>query len=126
GGEPLMYDLNALTAALHKKNIKTHLETSGAYPLSGDWDWICFSPKKFKTPLPSVAQKAHELKVVIYNKSDFIWAEQHSKTVNAECKLLLQPEWSKRVEIMPLIIEYAKQNPVWEISLQLHKYMDIP
>lgn len=126
GGEPLMHDLTALTKALQKKKIQTHLETSGAYALSGIWDWICFSPKKFKTPLKSIAEKANELKVIVYNKSDFVWAEEHRKNVSVDCKLFLQPEWSKRYEMMPFIIEYVKQNPVWEISLQLHKYMDIP
>lgn len=126
GGEPLMHDLTALTKGLQEKKIQTHLETSGAYLLSGIWDWICFSPKKFKTPLKSVAEKANELKVIVFNKSDFAWAEEHRKNVSADCKLFLQPEWSKRNEMLPLIIEYVKQNPSWEISLQLHKYMDVP
>lgn len=126
GGEPLMYDLADLTAALHDKGIRTHLETSGAYPLTGEWDWICLSPKKFKVPLPSVAPYAHELKVVVYNKSDFEWAEQHAKQVSPHCELFLQPEWSREREVLPLIIDYVKRNPRWKISLQIHKYLGVP
>lgn len=126
GGEPAMHNLHDLTSSLHRSNIRTHIETSGVYELTGEWDWICFSPKKFKTPHPSVAGIAHELKVVVYNKSDFEWAEQHAATVGGECKLFLQPEWSKEKEMLPLIIEYVKQNPRWQISLQVHKYMNIP
>lgn len=126
GGEPLMYSMDALTNALHAKHLQTHLETSGAYSLSGTWDWICFSPKKFKAPLLSVAQQANELKVIIYNTSDFAWAEEHRKTVNANCMLFLQPEWSRCNKILPEIIDYIKKNPQWQISLQVHKFMDIP
>jgi organic radical activating enzyme len=126
GGEPLMYNLDALTGGLIEKGILTNIETSGVYPLSGQWDWICFSPKKFKAPQQEIYEEAHELKVVIYNKSDFKWAEEHRVKVNAQCKLYLQPEWSKSAEMLPLIIEYVKNNPHWEISLQIHKFMDIP
>jgi organic radical activating enzyme len=126
GGEPAMHDLKELTSALHHAGIRTHIETSGVYELTGEWDWICFSPKKFKSPLPSVANMAHELKVIVFNRSDFEWAEQHAGGVNNECKLFLQPEWSKEKEMLPLIIEYVKQNPRWQISLQVHKYMNIP
>ncbi|HMJ71015.1 MAG TPA: 7-carboxy-7-deazaguanine synthase QueE [Cyclobacteriaceae bacterium] len=126
GGEPAMHDLKDLTSALHQSGIRTHIETSGVYELTGEWDWICFSPKKFKAPLPSVAAMAHELKVIVYNKSDFEWAEQHAAAVNNECKLFLQPEWSKEKEMLPLIIAFVKQNPRWQISLQVHKYMNIP
>ncbi len=126
GGEPLMYDLTELTSAIQANDYRTHLETSGAYPLSGNWDWICFSPKKFKEPLLQVAQKADELKVVVYNKSDLDWAEKHQQTISATCKLFLQPEWSKRQEVMPMIIDFIKSHPTWEISLQIHKYMDVP
>jgi organic radical activating enzyme len=126
GGEPLMNDLNFLTEVFHRSNIRLWLETSGAYPLSGEWDWICVSPKIFKAPLKNVLVKANELKVVIYNRSDFEWAEHHASSVSDECKLFLQPEYSKRDEMLPLIIEYTKQNPRWRISLQTHKYMNIP
>lgn len=126
GGEPAMHDLTNLTSSLQAKGIRTHIETSGVYPLTGDWDWICFSPKKFKAPHPSVAPQAHELKVVIYHRSDFEWAEQHAANVSAECRLFLQPEWSKEKELLPLIIDYVKAHPKWRISLQVHKYMDIP
>ncbi len=126
GGEPLLYDLRQLTSRLQEANYKTHLETSGAYALTGSWDWICFSPKKFKQPLPSVAAKAHELKVVVFNKSDLAWAEENRKNVSADCKLFLQPEWSKKEEMTPLIIAFVKENPAWEISLQLHKYLQVP
>lgn len=126
GGEPAMHDLSNLTSSLQAKGIRTHIETSGVYPLTGDWDWICFSPKKFKAPHPSVAPRAHELKVVVYHRSDFEWAEQHAANVSAECRLFLQPEWSKEKELLPLIIDYVKAHPKWRISLQVHKYMDIP
>jgi len=126
GGEPLIYNLDYLTAELQNKSIKTFIETSGAYPLSGSWDWICLSPKKFKAPVKQVAEQAHELKVIIFNKSDFLWAEQHAAMVNPECKLYLQPEWSKAKEMTPLIVDYVMNNPRWEISLQTHKYLNIP
>jgi len=126
GGEPLMHDLTELTQALQAAGFATHLETSGAWPLSGTWDWITFSPKKFKAPLPDVAHAAHELKVVVYHSSDLAWAEQHATTVNAGCRLYLQPEWSKREQMMPLIVDHVKENPRWVISLQTHKYLQIP
>jgi len=126
GGEPLMYDLTLLTNALKERNLRTHIETSGAYPISGRWDWICFSPKKFKEPLDEFYAASHELKVVIFNKSDFAWAETHARKMNAEAQLFLQPEWSKSNEMTPLIVEYVKQNPHWRISLQTHKFLDIP
>jgi len=126
GGEPLIYNLDYLTAELQKRGIKTFVETSGAYPLSGSWDWICLSPKKFKAPVPSIGQSAHELKVIVFNKSDFEWAEKHAEMVGPDCKLYLQPEWSKSKEVTPLIIDYVMQNPKWEISLQTHKYLNIP
>jgi 7-carboxy-7-deazaguanine synthase len=126
GGEPLEYDLGPLTKAFKDKGLRTHLETSGAYPLTGNWDWICFSPKKFKEPLPEIFSSAHELKVIIFNKSDFEWAEKFAAQVNSDCKLFLQPEWSKQDQLVPVIIDYIKSNPKWEISLQIHKYMNIP
>lgn len=126
GGEPLMYDLTALTTGLKGIGKRTHLETSGAYPLTGEWDWICVSPKKFKPPLPEILSRANELKVVVFNKSDFDWAERHAPLVPPTCKLYLQPEWSKEKQMLPLIIENVKSNPQWEISLQVHKYMNIP
>lgn len=126
GGEPLMHSLTALTAELQKNGVKTNIETSASSPLSGTWDWICVSPKKFKAPLPEVLLSANELKVVIYNASDFKWAEAHASKVNNSCKLYLQPEWSKSDKMLPLIIDYVKQNPKWKISLQVHKFMQIP
>src|SRR5690606_9519593 len=111
---------------LQKADLQVNIETSGVYPLTGTWNWICFSPKKFKTPHPSIFSQAHELKVIVYNKSDFSWAEEFAEKVNAGCKLFLQPEWSKEKEMLPLIIEYVKANPKWEVSLQIHKYMNIP
>ena len=126
GGEPLMYDLAELTAALEKEAIEIFLETSGAYPLTGHWDWICVSPKKFKAPLADVLAKADELKVIVFNKSDFNWAEDHKQKVSGACKLFLQPEFSVFDKIMPSIIEYVKQHPEWSISLQTHKVMQIP
>lgn len=126
GGEPVMYDLSQLTAALKKAGLRTHIETSGVYPLTGTWDWVCFSPKKFKQPHPGILQKADELKVIVYNKSDFAWAEEFAATVRKDCKLFLQPEWSKEKEILPQLIEYVKSNPRWSVSVQIHKYMNIP
>ncbi len=126
GGEPLIYNLDYLSSELHKRGIKTFIETSGAYPLSGTWDWICVSPKKFKAPRPDILPLAGELKVIVFNKSDFIWAEEHASHVSEACKLYLQPEWSKAAEVTPLIIDYVMQNPKWEISLQIHKYLNIP
>ena len=126
GGEPVMYDLTELTETLKASGLRTHLETSGAYPITGTWDWICFSPKKFKLPHDSVLEKANELKVIVYNKTDFAWGEEFALKVSNECQLFLQPEWSKEKEVLPLIIEYVKANPRWQVSLQVHKYMNIP
>lgn len=126
GGEPLMHNLNELTTQLKQNGFRTNIETSGAHPLSGQWDWICLSPKKFKKPLPEVVPHANELKIIVYNKSDFQWAEEHAAKVNSACKLYLQPEWSVSKKVTPLIIDYVKAHPKWEISLQVHKYLDIP
>jgi len=126
GGEPLMHDLTQLTLALKEKGFETNIETSGAHPLSGTWDWICLSPKKFKSPLAEVVPFANELKVVVFNESDFKWAEQYALQVSPQCKLYLQPEWDKASSITPLIIEYIKQHPQWELSLQIHKYINVP
>jgi organic radical activating enzyme len=126
GGEPLMYDLAQLTASLKDAGLRTHLETSGVYPVTGVWDWICWSPKKFKSPHPSLAGLANELKVIVYNKSDFEWAETFAAQVNDACELFLQPEWSREKEMLPAIIEYVKLHPQWKISLQIHKYMNVP
>jgi organic radical activating enzyme len=126
GGEPCMHNLSALTSALKANGFKINIETSGAHPLSGKLDWICLSPKKFKAPLPEVLPKAQELKVVIYHKSDFEWAEQYANKVNEGCRLFLQPEWDKREQMTPLIISYIHQHPKWTLSLQTHKYIGVP
>ncbi len=126
GGEPLIYNLDLLTGHLQQAGILTFLETSGAYPLSGSWDWVCVSPKKFKKPLPSVLSKADELKVIVFNKSDFTWAEEHAAQVAPNTRLYLQPEWSKAPQIVPDIVDYVKTNPKWQVSLQTHKYLNIP
>jgi 7-carboxy-7-deazaguanine synthase len=126
GGEPLMHELGPLTKALHIAGFTINIETSGAHPLSGELDWICLSPKKFKAPLPEVLPVAHELKVVIYHKSDFEWAEQFAAKVNPGCRLFLQPEWDKREQMTPLIIDYIHQHPEWGLSLQTHKYIGVP
>jgi len=126
GGEPFMYPLETLCDKLLEKKFELAVETSGAYPLSGTWHWICLSPKKNKTPLAEFYNKAHELKIIIYNKDDFKWAEKHAALVNPECKLYLQVEWSKRDENTPLILDYIKENPQWKLSLQTHKYIGIP
>ena len=126
GGEPAMHDLSALTAELKQQEIKTNIETSGVYALTGHWDWVCFSPKKFKAPDHSIYDQANELKIIVFNKSDFEWAEEFAGKVNPSCELFLQPEWSKEKEMLPLIIDYVKSNPKWKVSLQIHKYMNIP
>jgi 7-carboxy-7-deazaguanine synthase len=126
GGEPLMHDLTHLTRALKQKGFEINIETSGAYPLSGTIDWVCLSPKKFKAPLAEVVPFAQELKVVIFNQSDFKWAEQYAALVSPTCKLFLQPEWDKAPIVTPLIVDYIKQHPRWELSLQIHKYINVP
>src|SRR5688500_5987248 len=125
GGEPLLHDCSELTARLHEAGFQTNIETSGSSALSGDWDWICLSPKKFKFPLPEVVPLANELKVVIFNSSDFKWAENYAAQVSPDCKLYLQPEWEKAPVVTPLIIDYIKENPKWELSLQIHKYIHV-
>ncbi len=126
GGEPLMHNLDLLTKTLQEAGLETNIETSGSSPLSGSWNWICLSPKKFKAPLPEVVPHAHELKIVVFNKSDFTWAEEFAEQVSTHCKLYLQPEWSKAAIVTPLIVDYIKENPKWELSLQLHKYINVP
>jgi 7-carboxy-7-deazaguanine synthase len=126
GGEPLMHDLGLLTYELKNNGFRTHIETSGAYPLTGSWDWICLSPKKFKEPLKEVCKKADELKIIVYNRSDFEFAEKYKSLVGEACQLYLQPEWEKKSEMLPRVIEYIKQHPEWKMSLQTHKYMQIP
>lgn len=125
GGEPLMHDLTELTQTLKKHNKKTHLETSGTHPLTGDFDWICFSPKKFKKPLDDFFEISDEIKFIIYNDSDFNWAEDLSKSVKNNPQLILQPEWSKYESVNPKILSFIKSNPKWRISLQTHKYLNI-
>ena len=126
GGEPLMWNMQPLTDSLHNKGMSVHIETSGAYPLSGDFDWICLSPKKNNPPKEAIIPKANELKVIIHNRNDFKWAEQFTNQCSLNCKLYLQPEWSKAKEMMPEIVDYVMNNPKWNISLQSHKYMNIP
>ncbi|MFA8300727.1 MAG: 7-carboxy-7-deazaguanine synthase QueE [Hyphomicrobiales bacterium] len=126
GGEPSMYELDYFTSKLKEKGIITMIETSGAYPLTGDWDWICLSPKKQSPPVPEIFKRAHELKVVVPDPSAFKWAEQTAAFVNEDCKLYLQPEWSVSDKMIPLIVEYVKENPQWQISIQAHKYMRVP
>lgn len=126
GGEPAMYNLNELTTALKKAGYSVHIETSGAYPLTGVFDWVCFSPKKFKQPVTDFGTLADELKVIVFNKSDFEWAESFRASLNPQCKLYLQPEWDKSSAMNPMIVEYIKEHPEWNISLQSHKYLNIP
>jgi len=126
GGEPLMWNLDYLTSQLKQKGIQTNIETSGAYELTGTWDWICLSPKKTKLPTNSVYQAAHELKCIIYNQHDFKFAEEQAALINKNAKLYLQVEWGKKEEMLPLVIDYVKKNPKWAISTQTHKYLDIP
>lgn len=126
GGEPLMWDMMPLTKLLKEKALKTHIETSGAYPLTGHWDWVCLSPKKRKLPIGEVYSRANELKVIVYNKDDFKFAEEQAEKVTHDCLLYLQPEWSVREKVTPFIVEYVMKHPKWKISLQTHKYLNIP
>ena len=126
GGEPLSYPLEKLCTLLKSKGLEIFLETSGSHPVSGRFDWICLSPKKEKHPVAGMHQLASELKVIIEKGEDFVWAEENRALVRKDCKLYLQPEWSKSKVILPRIIEYVKSNPSWNISLQAHKYMNIP
>ena len=126
GGEPLMWNMSPLTRELKKVNKKTHIETSGSYPLTGDWDWVCLSPKKAKLPIDDAYKYADELKIIIYNNHDFIFAQEQAQKVNNKAILYLQPEWGKREKMMPLMVEFVKKNPKWKLSLQTHKYLNIP
>ena len=126
GGEPLMWNMDPLTSQLRAKGLKTHIETSGAYPLTGEWDWICLSHKKMKLPTDEVYAEANELKMIVYNKDDFRFAEEQAKRVGSHCVLYLQPEWSKRDKVIPMIVDYVMAHPKWKVSLQTHKYLNIP
>ena len=126
GGEPTLYELTPLCEAMQKNQIQTHIETSGAYKLTGKWDWICLSPKKQTPPLNEIYKQANELKVIIYEDDDYLWAEEVAEKVNKDCKLFLQPEWSRHKKLIPDIVEYVKKNKKWRISLQAHKFMRIP
>ena len=126
GGEPLIWNMEPLTQMLEKNNLKIHIETSGAYDLTGIWDWICLSPKKTKLPKEKIYRYADELKIIIHNKSDFNFAEEQATKVNDSCVLYLQPEWSKREKMIPVIVAYVMKNPRWKVSLQTHKYLNIP
>jgi len=126
GGEPSLWNLDYLTDNLNKKNIKTHIETSGSHKLTGSWDWICLSPKKSKLPLKEIYLKANELKIIVFNKHDFIFAQEQARKVSSNCELFLQPEWSNRKKMTPLIVDFVMNNPTWKISLQTHKYLNIP
>lgn len=126
GGEPLMHNLDELTRELQEAGLQTNIETSGSSPLSGHWNWICLSPKKFKEPLHEVINVADELKIIVFNRSDFAWAEKYAALVPPNCKLYLQPEWSRAAEMTPLIVDYIKAHPQWELSLQIHKYINVP
>lgn len=126
GGEPLMHNLDELTCRLQNEGFETNIETSGSFPMSGKWDWVCVSPKKFRPPTEEALGCANELKVIIYNKNDFAWAEKHAAQVSPHCKLYLQPEWERASIMTPFIIDYIKDNPKWELSLQIHKYINVP
>lgn len=126
GGEPLTWDMSFITSELKKKGLKIHIETSGAYPLTGQWDWICLSPKKLKLPTAEIYKKAHELKVIVFNQHDLKFAEEQAAKVNKNCILYLQPEWSKRDKVIPMIVDYVMKHPKWKVSLQTHKYLNIP
>ena len=125
GGEPLMHDLTEVSTRLSDEGFVLHLETSGAYPLSGKWDWVTLSPKKIKAPLPEIYQHASELKIIIYNKHDFQWAVAEAEKVSDSCLLYLQPEWSKKTVMQPLILDFLSKQTQWKLSLQMHKYLNI-
>lgn len=126
GGEPLTWNMEPLTRELKKRGAQVHIETSGAYDMTGTWDWICLSPKKIKLPKPEIYPKTHELKCIIFNNHDFRFAEEQAEKVAPNCHLYLQPEWSKREKMMPKIVDYVKKNPKWRVSLQSHKYLEVP
>lgn len=126
GGEPLMWNMYPLTQLLKEKGMRTHIETSGSHPLTGDWDWICLSPKKLKLPTPEIYKVANELKVIVYNSHDFVFAEEMASKVSDDCILYLQPEWSRREKVIPEIVDFVMKNPQWRVSLQTHKYLNIP
>jgi organic radical activating enzyme len=126
GGEPLMWDMGPLTEGLKARGLKVHLETSGAYPVTGSWDWVCLSPKKNKSPKPEWYSLANELKVIVFNDDDFKWAEMHSEQCGAQVERFLQPEWSRREQNLPKIIAYLESNPQWRLGLQAHKYIGMP
>ncbi|HRD51139.1 MAG TPA: 7-carboxy-7-deazaguanine synthase QueE [Flavobacteriales bacterium] len=126
GGEPLMHGLGPLTLALREAGFRTHIETSGAHPFSGEWHHVCLSPKKFKSALPEAFERADELKVIVFNKHDLQWAEEQAAKVRPGCVLFLQPEWDKRDTVIPLIVDHVKAHPAWRVSLQTHKYLNIP
>ncbi|MGC4057558.1 MAG: 7-carboxy-7-deazaguanine synthase QueE [Chitinophagaceae bacterium] len=126
GGEPSMYELTPLTDALHAAGFRTHIETSASSPLTGDWDWVTLSPKKFKAPLQENLHLANELKIIIFNRSDFQWAESYAAQMPQQCRLYLQTEWDKRDQMTPAIIAYIQEHPGWQLSLQTHKYLNIP
>jgi 7-carboxy-7-deazaguanine synthase len=125
GGEPAMHDLKELTTGLRSAGIRAHIETSGTHELTGEWDWITFSPKKFKAPVASIYPLADELKVIVNHKSDIPWAVEHAAKTKPDCKLYLQPEWDKRDAMQPLILDFIRQNTQWRISVQTHKYMGV-
>ncbi|MEJ6734925.1 MAG: 7-carboxy-7-deazaguanine synthase QueE [Flavobacteriales bacterium] len=126
GGEPLMWNMEPITTLLHENGFEVHIETSGSHPYTGDFDWICLSPKKNIPPKDEIIGKANELKVIIYNNDDFNWAQKFAAISSKECKLFLQPEWSKSEQMLPVIIDYVMSHPKWNISLQTHKFMNIP
>ena len=126
GGEPFTHDLTELTSALKSKGLRLHVETAGVYPITGEWDWICLSPKKFKPVLEEYYGQANELKSIIYNQSDFDWAEQQGSKVNSNCRLFIQPEWSREPEMSISLVNFVKDNPKWTLSMQIHKYLAIP
>ena len=126
GGEPLTWDMGPVTTGLKEAGLQTHIETSGAYELTGEWDWICLSPKKNKLPLASISKNAHELKVIVFNKHDFEFAQEQAAKVGPNCHLYLQPEWSVKDKVVPMIVDFVMANPAWKVSLQTHKYLNIP
>jgi len=126
GGEPLTWDMGPVTTGLKEAGLQIHIETSGAYELTGEWDWICLSPKKNKLPLARIYKEAHELKVIVFNKHDLEFAQEQAAKVGPNCHLYLQPEWSVKDKVVPMIVDFVMANPAWKVSLQTHKYLNIP
>ena len=126
GGEPAMHDLTALTEGLQVAGIRTHIETSGTHPLTGSWDWVTFSPKRFKAPLDAIYEQTDELKVIVVNRQDLEWGREHASRLQVPARWYFQPEWDRREQVLYYTVVFVQENPEWRISLQTHKYLGLP